>query len=73
MTRLKCGAAVKDFTLKLIDGFSREKNINDNAKDRIVMFYGKIIINGIGLAAEGLARWAVSLLQVKYDDLLLSE
>ncbi|MDR6916338.1 hypothetical protein J2X66_003207 [Pseudomonas sp. 3296] len=71
MTRLKCGEAVKDFTLKLTDGFSRDKNINDNAKDRIVMFYGKITTNGIGLAAEGLAWGEVSLLPAKYNDLLL--
>jgi hypothetical protein len=73
MTRLQCAVGVPDFTLKLSNGFCLGKNINNDSEGRIVVFYGKITDNGIGLAASGLSWGEVALLPLKYNNLLIPE
>jgi hypothetical protein len=73
MTRLVCNPAVKDFYLKLPNGFCRDKGITDKSNGRIVMFFGKITESGIGLAATHLAWGEVALVPTKYNELLIPE
>lgn len=73
MTQLACNSAVKDFYLKLPNGFCRDKGITDKSSGRIVMFYGAISKSGIGLAATGLAWGEVALVPAKYNTLLMPE
>ncbi len=49
MTALKCHSSVKDFYLKDFDGAQAEKGISDNSLGRIVLIWGAITENGIGL------------------------
>lgn len=71
MTRLECDSAIGDFTVKLQDGFCRDKGINDDSAGRIVMFYGIITKSGGGLAVENLAWGEIALLPAKYNELLM--
>lgn len=73
MTRLRCGNSIRDFTIKLPNGFCRDKGITDDAADRIVMFYGTITKNGIGLAATQLDWGEIALVPAKYNELLIPE
>lgn len=73
MTKLVCNGSVKDFYLKLPNGFCRDKGITDNSQGRIVMFFGKITQSGIGLAATNLAWGEVALVPAKYNELLMPE
>lgn len=73
MTRLVCHPDVKDFYLKLPNGFCRDKGITDGSTGRIVMFFGEIVASGIGLATTGLAWGEVALVPAKYNDLLMPE
>ncbi|MVV47484.1 hypothetical protein EJA72_04330 [Pseudomonas sp. PB120] len=73
MTRLECDSAIGDFTIKLQDGFCREKGINDDSTGRIVMFYGVITQNGSGLAVDRLAWGEIALVPSKYNDLLMPD
>nr|WP_283950358.1 hypothetical protein [Pseudomonas piscis] len=73
MTRLICNSAVKDFYLKLPNGFCRDKGITDNSEGRIVMFFGTITRSGIGLAATNLAWGEIALVPKKYNELLIPE
>jgi hypothetical protein len=73
MTRLECGSASGDFTVKLQDGFCRSKGIDDDSAGRIVMFYGVITKNGSGLAVENLAWGEIALLPAKYNELLMPQ
>ncbi|WP_256671418.1 hypothetical protein [Pseudomonas sp. EMN2] len=71
MTRLECDPAIVDFTVKLQDGFCRDKSINDDSTGRIVMFYGVITTNGSGLAVDKLAWGEIALVPKKYNELLM--
>jgi hypothetical protein len=73
MTRLVCSASVADFTIKLPNGFCRDKGITDDSVGRIVMFYGTIKTSGIGLSATKLAWGEIALVPFKYNDLLIPE
>ncbi|WP_397450854.1 hypothetical protein [Pseudomonas sp. NA-150] len=73
MTKLVCNSAVKDFYVKLPNGFCRDKGITDNSRGRIVMFFGKITESGIGLAATNLAWGEIALVPAKYNELLIPE
>jgi len=73
MTRLACHPAVKDFYVKLPNGFCREKGITDDSKGRIIMFFGTIVESGIGLAATDLAWGEIALVPAKYNELLIPE
>ncbi|MFQ6333866.1 hypothetical protein [Methylophilus sp. 3sh_L] len=70
MTELKSGKAIKDFYLKAVDSSQAEKGINDKSIGRIVLFWGKITWNGIGLCIERPAWGEFSLLPVQYERLL---
>lgn len=72
MTRLKCASAAGDFTVKMTDGFCRDKGIDEKAVGRIVMFYGVIAKNGSGLAVENLAWGEIALVPKKYNELLIA-
>ncbi|MCW2098150.1 UNVERIFIED_ORG: hypothetical protein EDF86_1552 [Pseudomonas psychrophila] len=72
MTRLVCNPAVKDFYLKLPDGFCQDKGITDNSEGRIVMFFGKITESGIGLAATKLSWGEIALVPPKYNEMFIS-
>ncbi|WP_151689808.1 hypothetical protein, partial [Acinetobacter nosocomialis] len=54
MTRLVSNPAIKDFYLKDLNGIQKKHGINDNSTGRIVLFWGKITVNGIGLCVENL-------------------
>ncbi|MNV91583.1 hypothetical protein D3C71_1860890 [compost metagenome] len=73
MTRIECDPAIGDFTVKLPDGFCRDKGINDDSTGRIVMFYGGITTNGRGLAVDKLAWGEIALVPGKYNDLLMPD
>ena len=71
MTELKYGNEnFADFYLKLTDDTQKEKGIDDNSKDRVVVMYGKVTVNGIGLCIEGLGWGEFALLPRKYENLL---
>jgi len=73
MTRLKCHESVKDFSLKDIASTCLAKGITKESAGRIVVFYGVIESNGIGLGVSGLSWGEYALLPKKYNDLLLPE
>lgn len=70
MTKLRCSRAVKDFYLKAVDSEQMEKGIGDKSGGRVVLFWGKITWNGIGLCVELPAWGEYALLPTKYDHLL---
>lgn len=72
MTRLSCSTVTGDFTVKMTDGFCRDKSITEDAVGRIVMFYGAITKNGSGLAVEDLAWGEIALVPKKYNELLIA-
>jgi hypothetical protein len=73
MTRLLAHPDVADFTIKVQAWKQEEKGINDDSTGRIVLFWGKIIANGIGLATSGLEWGEFALLPAKYQKLLSSD
>ncbi|WP_122286819.1 hypothetical protein [Pseudomonas syringae group genomosp. 3] len=72
MTRLRCASAAGDFTVKMPDGFCRDKGITEDAVGRIVMFYGVISKNGSGIAVEDMAWGEIALVPKKYNELLIA-
>ncbi|MDX3907696.1 MAG: hypothetical protein QHC78_18560 [Pigmentiphaga sp.] len=70
MTRLRAHPDIPDFTIKVPAGEQEDKGINDESAGRIVIFWGKITSNGVGLAASGLAWGEFALLAEKYQKLL---
>ena len=73
MTRLKFEKAGKeyvDFTLKDPDSAQREKGITDASKGRVVLFWGRIVESGIGLAVERPGWGEYALLPEMYTVLL---
>jgi hypothetical protein len=71
MTELFCHGNVKDFYLKDVDQVVQEKGIHDDTKGRIVIMYGKITPNGIGLCIQKIGWGEYALLPEKYNNLLL--
>lgn len=71
MTGLRSHPSVKDFYLKDIDAVQAEKGIGDDSKGRIVLFWGAIKVNGIGLCAERLGWGEYALLPARYNSLLV--
>lgn len=72
MTKLKCNSSVKDFYLKDLDRNQTEKGIADNSTGRIVLMWGAITENGIGLCIERPGWGEYALLPAKYNRLLLA-
>lgn len=70
MTRLRCSRNVQDFYLKAVSSDQTEKGIGDDSKGRIVLFWGKITWNGIGLCVERPGWGEYCLLPKKYEALL---
>lgn len=71
MTRMQCSDHVSDFTLKIKNGFARDKGINNESVDRIVLFYGVISRNGGSIGVTDLAWGEIALLPKKYNNLLI--
>ncbi|MFM0620005.1 hypothetical protein PQR37_38780 [Paraburkholderia nemoris] len=70
MTRLQAHPDIVDFTIKVPAGEQEEKGINDESAGRIVLFWGKITSNGVGLAVSGLGWGEFALLAEKYQKFL---
>lgn len=70
MTKLRCHGSIKDFYLKAVDGEQTEKGIGDTSSGRIVLFWGRIAENGIGLCVERPGWGEYCLLPKKYEHLL---
>lgn len=70
MTRLRAHPDVADFTIKVAAGEQEDKGINDESADRIVLFWGRVTSNGVGLAVSGLGWGEFALLAEKYEKLL---
>jgi hypothetical protein len=70
MTKLRCSHSIIDFYLKAVDSEQTEKGIGDKSGGRVVLFWGKITWNGIGLCVERPAWGEYALLPEKYDYLL---
>lgn len=73
MTRIECDPSIGDFTVKLQDGFCKEKGIDDDSAGRIVMFYGVITTNGGGLAVDRLSWGEIAVLPKHHNDLLIPD
>ena len=69
--KLFCHSTVKDFYFKEVDMSAQKKGINDHTKDQIIVMYGKVTTNGIGLCIERLGWGEYALLPKKYSKLLL--
>lgn len=72
MTKMKCHSSVKDFYLKDLDRNQTEKGIADDSMGRIVLMWGAITKNGIGLCIERPEWGEYALLPAKYNQLLLA-
>lgn len=70
MTKLRCNNYIKDFYLKATDLTQTEKGINDQSTGRIVLFWGKISENGMGLCIHRPKWGEFALLPEKYNSLL---
>jgi len=73
MTELECASSIPDFYLKTSDGIGREKGINDETSNRLVLMWGKVTRNGVGLCIEGVNWGEFALLPSKYNYLLDDE
>lgn len=73
MTKLLSNPNVKDFYLKIPAAKQEEKGITDDSVGRVVLFWGKIVGSGIGLAASGLSWGEFALLPEKYEELLQND
>ncbi|WP_317201054.1 hypothetical protein [Janthinobacterium sp.] len=67
MTRLRCNAAVQDFTLKTTEGISRDRGLTDDFSGRIVLVFGKVTVSGMGLSIQNIGWGEFDLLPVKYE------
>ncbi|PWF22926.1 hypothetical protein [Corticimicrobacter populi] len=71
MTKLKSNPNIVDFYLKDNEANQADKGISDESVGRIVIFWGKIGVNGVGLCVERLKWGEYSLLAKKYENLLI--
>lgn len=72
MTELVNHPSVYDFYLKVSEEISIRKGINEQSVGRVVLMYGKITENGIGLAIERLKWGEFALLPMQYNQLLIT-
>ena len=70
MTKLQCHPNIADFYIKAIDGEQTSKGINDDSAGRIVLFWGRIVENGIGLGLDRPGWGEYALLPEKYERFL---
>jgi len=71
MTRLVSNPEIPDFYLKDTNLAQRRHGIGDNSEGRIVLFWGKITGNGIGLCVECVKWGEYGLLPEKYSSILI--
>jgi len=71
MTELESNSAIKDFYLKATQGIAGRKGIDNNSNNRIVIMYGKVTDNGIGLCIERPGWGEFALLPDQYRDYLI--
>lgn len=72
MTRMQHHSDVQDFTLKTLEGVSKERGLSNNSKGRIVLAYGRVTISGMGLSIENVGWGGFDLLPEKYESYLVS-
>lgn len=70
MTWLEHAPSVKDFCIKDTDGVQRNKGIGGDSNGRIVLVWGRVTHNGIGLCIKGLRWGEYALLPPAHDHLL---
>ena len=70
MTRLAHNASIADFTFKLKDSLQQDKGMSDHSTGRYVLFWGRIVVNGMGLGVEKLSWGEFALLPEQYAGLL---
>jgi hypothetical protein len=70
LTWFKHHQEVKDLCLKDKDATQLSKGINDESRDRVVIFWGKITESGIGLCINKPGWGEYALLPSKYNDYL---
>jgi hypothetical protein len=70
MTELISNADIADFYLKSSEDISQRKGIHNDSVGKIVIMYGKVTENGIGLSIERLKWGEFSLLPQQYNNLL---
>lgn len=70
MTRIRCNEAVVDFTLKTKEGISVEHGLGDHSEGRIVLAYGRVEENGVGLCIQNVGWGGFDLLPRKYEHYL---
>lgn len=71
MTKLYCHRRAIDFHIKAVRSEQERKGINDQSQDKIVIFWGAITRNGIGLCVERPGWGEYALLPTQYKNLLL--
>lgn len=71
MTRLYCNETIQDFTLKTTVGLAREKGIDNDSKDRIVLVFGKVQVSGMGLSIEKIGWGSFDLLPKVHEHSLM--
>lgn len=73
MTWLECHPRAKDFCIKTIDRVASRKGIQagKDSNGRIILIYGKIVNNGIGLSINQPSWGEYALLPEKYNGVLL--
>lgn len=59
-----------DFCLKVSDGLSNSRGINDDSKGKVVIMFGTVTRNGIGLCVENVGWGEFAVLPSKYEYLL---
>jgi hypothetical protein len=70
MTWLEHARSIKDFCIKDTDLAQQDKGISDDSKGRIVLVWGCISVNGIGLCFTQLGWGEYALLPQRYNSLL---
>lgn len=70
MTWLQHHSDVKDLCLKDVDSIQRDKGIEDQAKGRTIIIWGKVTESGIGLCINRPGWGAYALLPEKYKAFL---
>ncbi|SFL50001.1 hypothetical protein [Rugamonas rubra] len=71
MTRITCNPDVQDFTLKTLEGVSKERGLSDKSVGRIVLSYGRVTTSGMGLSIEDVGWGGFDLLPEKYNKFLM--
>lgn len=72
MTELQCSSTVRDFRIKPTIEIAQQKGITETSIGRVVIMYGVVKEDGLGLGIENLNWGEFALLPRKYDGLLIT-